>query len=121
MISFENFGDLLKLDIGAFAAKPTSIEGDQKEATLVLWTSANAKMETGIWECTPGRFTADRSAAAEFCHFLQGRIVMTHVDGTRRELGPGDAIMLPRGWKGTWEIVEQTRKIYAFLSDPALG
>lgn len=33
---------------------------------------------------------------------------MTHIDGTRRELGPGAAIILPRGWKGTWEIVEHT-------------
>lgn len=36
---------------------------------------------------------------------------MTHPDGTRSTLGPDDAIMLSRGWKGTWEIVEHTRKI----------
>ena len=49
-------------------------------------------------------------------NFLQGKIVMTHVDGTKKTLGPGDAIMLPKGWKGTWEIVEHTRKIYVFDS-----
>ena len=115
MIHVENFGDLLSRDIGAFAPKPTSIEGDQQEATAVLWTSPDGKMETGIWECTPGRFTADRSAAAEFCHILSGRIEMRHVDGRIEHLGPGDALMLPQGWKGEWLLRAQTRKIYVMI------
>lgn len=117
MISFENFGDLLKLDIGAFAAKPTSIEGDQKEATLVLWTSANAKMETGIWECTPGRFTADRTQNAEVCHLLTGRVTLHNSDGTSQEIRAGEMFALPLGWRGEWTIHEQTRKIYTFLAN----
>jgi uncharacterized cupin superfamily protein len=36
-------------------------------------------------------------------------------------LGTGDAIMLPRGWKGTWEILEHTRKIYVLLADRLQG
>ena len=74
-------------------------------------------MDIGVWECSPGSVTADRSAAADFCYFLQGKIVMTHLDGTRCELGPSDAIMLPRGWKSTWDSLEHTRKIYVFLAD----
>ena len=42
---------------------------------------------------------------------------MTHLDGTRCELGPSDAIRLPRGLKSTWDILEHTRKIYVFLAD----
>lgn len=121
MIDLSVFKDLAGIDPGPFADKPTTLTPGQQEAAVSLWTSPDGALDIGVWECTPGVFTADRSAAAEFCHFLQGRIVMTHADGTRAELGPGDAIMLPRGWKGTWEIVEQTRKIYAFLSDPDRG
>lgn len=121
MIDLSTFTDLAGIDIGTFTDKPTTLEPDQKEAARSLWTSPDGALDIGIWECTPGRFTADRSTAAEFCHFLQGRLVMTHVDGTRKELGPGDALMLPRGWKGTWEIVEHVRKIYVILSDPKQG
>lgn len=116
MIDLLAFKALADIDLGQWADKPTTLTPGQQEAAVSLWTSPDGRLDIGVWECTPGRFTADRSAAAEFCHFLQGRIVMTHLDGTRRELGPGDAIMLPQGWKGTWEIVEQTRKIYAILS-----
>ena len=117
MIDLLAFKDLAGINLGPLADKPTTLTPGQQEAAQALWTSPDGALEIGVWECTPGQFTADRSKAAEFCHFLQGRIVMTHLDGTRRELGPGDAIMLPRGWKGTWEIVEHTRKIYAFLAD----
>lgn len=121
MIDLSTFTDLAGIDIGDFADKPTTLEPGQQEAARSLWTSPDGALDIGIWECTPGRFTADRSMAAEFCYFLQGRLVMTHNDGTRKELGPGDAIMLPRGWKGTWEITEQVRKIYVILSDPQQG
>lgn len=119
MIDLSVFSQLSGLDLGALADKPTALQPGQKEAAVSLWTSPDGAVDIGVWECTPGRFTADRSAAAEFCYFLEGRVVMTQLDGTRRELGPGDALMLPRGWTGTWEIAAHTRKIYVFLSDPA--
>lgn len=121
MIDLSVFKNLAGVELSAFADKPTTLNPGQQEASTELWTSPDGALEIGVWECTPGKFTADRSMAAEFCHFLEGKVVMTHVDGTTTTLGPGDAIMLPRGWKGTWEIVERTRKIYAFLSDPAKG
>lgn len=115
MISFQNFGDLLKLDIGAFEPKPTSIAGDQQEATLVLWTSPDGRLETGIWECTPGRFTADRSQNSEICHLLTGRVTLHNGDGTEQEISAGEMFVLPLGWKGEWTIHDQTRKIYTMV------
>ncbi|WP_276121792.1 cupin domain-containing protein [Pararhizobium qamdonense] len=116
MISFENFGDLLTLDLGAFASKQTSLEGNQEEAAVALWTSADGKMETGVWECTPGRFTADRSQNAEICHILAGRVTLHNTDGTAKEIGAGEMFVLPLGWRGEWTIHEQTRKIYTMVA-----
>ena len=112
MISLEHFGDLLTRDIGPFAPKPTSIEGDQQEASETLWTSPGGGMETGIWECTPGRFTADRSTTSEMCHIISGRVEMRTQDGTVRELTAGDLLTLPQGWRGEWVLKETTRKLY---------
>ena len=116
MISFENFGDLLALDLGDFAAKPTSIEGEQQDAAKALWTSPDGRMETGVWECTPGRFTADRSQAAELCHLLSGRVTLHNGDGSAREIAAGEMFVLPLGWRGEWTIHEQTRKIYTMVA-----
>lgn len=110
---------LAQMDIGPFAAKPTSFEGAQQEASVDLWASADGRVSLGVWECTPGRFTTDRSGSTEFCHFLSGRVEMTHPDGTVQAFGPGDAITLPQGWKGVWHVVEQVRKIYVITRQDA--
>jgi len=115
MISFENFGDLLGLNLGAAAPKPTAIAGDPQEAAVALWKSPDGKMETGVWECTPGRFTADRSQQSEICHILTGRVTLHNGDGTSRDIGAGEMFVLPLGWRGEWTIHEQTRKIYTMI------
>jgi len=114
VIDLSTFSGLADIALDEFSPKPTSVEGDQKEASRTLWSSPDGKLEIGVWECTPGRFTADRSQAAEFCHLLSGAVEMRHVDGRVQHLGPGDALMLPKGWKGEWVLTRQTRKIYAF-------
>jgi hypothetical protein len=37
-------------------------------------------VETGVWECTPGRWRR-QIVAQEFCHFIQGRCTFTPDDG----------------------------------------
>ena len=115
MIDLSGFHALANTPLEAFTAKPTSFEGDQQEASLTLFTSTDGKVEIGVWECTPGRFTADRSTSSEFCHFISGRIEMTHADGSKVQLGAGDAIALPLGWKGEWRVIEQVRKLYVIM------
>jgi uncharacterized cupin superfamily protein len=112
MIDLSAFHSLAMLPLGPLAPKPTSIEGAQQEASVALWSSPDGRVEIGVWECTPGRFTADRSASSEFCHFISGAIEMTHADGNKVLLGPGDAINLPLGWKGEWRVIEHVRKLY---------
>jgi uncharacterized cupin superfamily protein len=107
-----SFHALATLDLGPMAPKPTSFEGDQTEASVTLASHDGGRVEIGVWECTPGRFTADRSTSAEFCHFILGRVEMTHADGRKVLLGPGDAINLPLGWKGEWRVIERVRKLY---------
>ncbi len=49
----------------------------------------------------------------EFCVLLSGRVVITPDGGTAREYGAGDALVLPMGFTGTWDIRETLRKHYA--------
>ncbi|ESY52533.1 cupin [Mesorhizobium sp. LNJC372A00] len=116
MIDLSTFRDLAKAEIGAFSPKPTSIEGDQVEAVRSFFQSPDGTVDVGIWECTPGRFTADRSDSSEICHIISGRVELSRIDGEVRELGPGDLLVLPQGWKGEWLIRETTRKLYMIQS-----
>ncbi|MES2433241.1 MAG: cupin domain-containing protein [Pseudomonadota bacterium] len=115
MIDLSAFLTLANTTLEPFTPKPTSFEGDQQEASTALFTSADGRVEIGVWECTPGRFTADRSASSEFCHFISGKIEMTHADGSKVQLGAGDAIALPLGWKGEWRVIERVRKLYVIM------
>jgi len=112
MSDFSFFTDIAKIDLGPLADRPSSLAPGPKEAAQFLWRSPDGSSDIGIWECTPGKFTVDRTHAGEFCYLLKGRIVITHDKDGTKEFGAGDAISMPRGWKGTWEVLEHVRKIF---------
>lgn len=65
----------------------------------------------GFWESTPGKWRVDYEEW-EFCHILSGISVLTEDGGEARMLKPGDSFIIRPGFKGTWEVVETTRKQY---------
>lgn len=118
MIPFQTFAHLLYTDLGAPEPKPTSFEGNQLEAAKTLWTSQDGLVEIGIWECTPGRFTASRETNSEICHIVSGRVSLHDGDGRSGEVKAGELLVLPIGWKGEWTIHEKTRKLYMLAFQP---
>jgi hypothetical protein len=66
----------------------------------------------GIWSSTVGKWTIHYTEH-EFCHLLAGRVRLTADDGTVRDLSAGDAFVIPAGFRGTWETLENARKYYA--------
>ena len=119
MIDLQTFANLAAVPLGAFAAKPTSLTAGQCEASAKLWTSPDRRTSIGVWECTPGRFTADRSKTAEYCHIISGSATVSNQDGNVvRRIGPGDLLVLPLGWTGEWVIHTQMRKLYVLSAAP---
>ena len=113
MIDFSVFGDLTKIPLTVFTKKPTSVTEGQLEASKELWISADGRIKLGVWECTAGQFTADRSTTAEYCHVISGSaLVENEVEQNIREIKGGDLLVLPKGWKGKWTITEHMRKLY---------
>ncbi len=118
MIDLKTFKDLAAIPVDSFAPKPTSLTEGQLEAGLQLWASEDGLTKIGIWECTPGHFTADRSTVAEYCHIISGRASLRNHDGSgARDLGPGDLLVLPVGWKGEWTIHDHVRKLYVLQAN----
>ena len=79
-----------------------------------LSVERNDGVETGIWECTPGRWRR-QIVAQEFCHFIQGRCTFTPDDGETLHIEAGDARMLPANSTGIWDIQETVRKTYVLI------
>jgi uncharacterized protein len=89
--------------------------GDPQVAARVLARDAASGTEVGVWSCTPGGWPVDSRTDTEVAHILSGRAVITDEGGARRELGAGDAIILPVGWTGRWDVVEDVRKLYVLI------
>ena len=105
MISLESFGDLSQIPAGKFEPKPTTLTDGQTEALVPLWESLDGLTKIGIWDCTIGHFTADRTKSAEICHVLSGSASVVNADGGgKRDIAAGDMLILPIGWTGEWTI-----------------
>lgn len=69
---------------------------------------------TGLWESEPGAWRVDYTED-ELCVIVAGRVRLTEDGGADATFGPGDAFVIPRGFKGVWETIEPARKVYAIL------
>jgi uncharacterized cupin superfamily protein len=106
-------------DLGPFAPKPTALtDDDQVEALRRVWTSAIAEAEAGVWEATEGSFAATRDGYDEICHIVAGRVTVVADGGDPVELGPGDVLITPCGWRGVWHVHERLRKVYVLIRRP---
>ena len=117
MISLESFGDLSEIPAGKFEPKPTTLTDGQTEALVPLWESLDGLTKIGIWDCTIGHFTADRTKSAEICHVLSCSASVVNADGGGKlDIAAGDMLILPIGWTGEWTIHEPMRKTYILIA-----
>lgn len=72
---------------------------------------AEGGLYAGIWEATPGKWRVEYDEW-EFCHILSGVSIVTEEGGEARTVRAGDSFVIRPGFRGTWEVVETTRKEY---------
>lgn len=109
--------DAKLLALPPHSPKPTSIDG-QTETSTTIWESFDGHVETGVWECTTGTFTAFRDGYDEIAHIVSGSATVTSSDGVVVEIGPGSILVTPSGWRGTWTVHDTVRKVYVTRTLP---
>lgn len=72
--------------------------------------------ETGLWECSPGRFQR-QVASGEVMHILAGAgCFLPEASGAEPvEFRAGDTLFFPPDTRGVWEIRETVRKLYVMV------
>ncbi|MGU7784729.1 cupin domain-containing protein [Burkholderia sp. PU8-34] len=88
------------------------LAGNPMQTLTRHYISPCGQFSCGIWECTPGRWTIEYDES-EYCEMLSGVAIVRDRDGNERVLRAGDRFVIPPGFRGTWEVVEACRKIYA--------
>ncbi len=72
---------------------------------------ADGGIYAGIWESTPGKWRIVYDEW-EYFRIIEGYSVVTEDEGEVVHLRAGDSLVLRPGFKGTWEVIETTRKDY---------
>jgi len=96
-------------EIGA-PAPDRLISGDPVFTTWSL-EETDAGLYAGVWQSTPGKWHIVYDEW-EYFNILEGRSVVTSIDGEEVYLKAGDRHILRPGFKGTWEVLETTKKDY---------
>lgn len=71
------------------------------------------ELHVSIFECTPAK-TSHRKRPTdvdEFVYVLSGKLILTETNGTKHEYHPGDSLVLPVGYTGTWEMQGNYREL----------
>ena len=93
------------------------LAGDPVHTATLHFTSADGRFTAGTWASERGTWRVVFTES-EFCHLLEGVIVVTDEAGEKTTFRAGDAFVSPAGFTGTWEIVEPARKLFAFYEVP---
>ncbi len=84
---------------------------------LSVWNhyaDASNQFFAGVWASTRGKWRV-RYVEHEFCCMTQGRVRVTSAAGEQWEFTAGDSFVVPGGFEGTWEVLEDCRKLYAIF------
>lgn len=95
------------------AGQPTEgrvIDGNPQFRTWNIEEAGNG-LFAGVWESTPGKWRIEYDEW-EYCRILTGVSVITEDGGAARTVKAGDSFVLRPGFKGSWEVIETTRKEY---------
>ena len=68
----------------------------------------------GRWAATRGKWRV-RYTENELCVMTAGVVVIESAAGERSTFRAGDAFVVPAGFVGTWEVLEDCAKIYAIF------
>jgi len=82
---------------------------NMKVATLF----SGKELNVSIFECTPAKtdHRTRANASDEFVYVLSGKLILTEPNGTVHQYQPGDSLVLPQGYTGTWEMQGNYREI----------
>lgn len=75
------------------------------------------ELRVSIFESTPAT-TNHRTRPTdvdEFVYVLSGKLILTEPNGTAHEFLPGDSLVLPIGFTGTWEMQGNYRELVVLM------
>lgn len=92
------------------------IAGNPKQTVWKHYADSTGKFFAGIWQSEPGKWHVSYTEE-EYCQIISGRSLITDTSGKTMAVAAGASFVIPRGFVGTWEVVEETRKTYVIYEN----
>jgi len=116
VIAFER-----SLPTEAVAPAPDRIvSGSPSQRVQNVFSDPSGQFFAGRWTSTTGRWRV-AYREHEFCHLLAGRVRLVSASGAERTFGAGESFVVPAGFSGTWEVLEDCEKLYAIFEAVAVS
>lgn len=90
------------------------LTGAPRQLIANYFSDPTQQFHAGRWSSTPGKWRI-RYTESEFCCLTRGRVALEDSSGRRWEFGIGDAFVVPAGFEGSWEVLEECTKFYALF------
>jgi uncharacterized cupin superfamily protein len=91
------------------------------EAVKELYESSPTGLHIGVWAGGPGVLHLTDYPYDEYCFLQEGTLVVTNSSGAVETFRKGDSFVIPKGFKGTWDMKTRMRKQWAVYGPlPAL-
>lgn len=102
-----------------YLAEEKRIHGNPLQQIWLEYTDPSESFFVGIWQSEPGKWHVSYTEE-EYCHILAGLSkVVDASTGQEFTLSSGDRFVVPAGFKGTWEVLETTKKHFVVYEKKA--
>lgn len=87
------------------------LKGSPVQRLYNHYSSPCGQFSAGVWEGEIGQWRVSYTEH-EYCEILQGVSILRDQQGNAKTLRAGDRFVIPAGFSGTWEVLENCRKHY---------
>ncbi|MGA7779856.1 MAG: cupin domain-containing protein [Paraburkholderia sp.] len=101
--------------LGSGEGEFTKLEFGMDEIDWRGAAGQSSKYVAGWWEGKVGTVDFPETAADEAVWLTEGRVALIDVAGNRKEFSAGQGYLLPAGFAGRWETLEDAKKFYVVL------
>jgi uncharacterized cupin superfamily protein len=84
------------------------IAGESRNSGHTFW---EGEMSVKVTSNAPANYRIDPQPFDEFIYILEGELTLIDIEGQKDDFGVGDWLVLPRGWRGTWETRGNYREL----------
>lgn len=88
--------------------------GNPRQTVWLHYTDPSGQFVVGVWRSEPGKWRISYTEE-EYCQMLEGRSIVTDAVGRAVTVAAGESFVIPRGFEGTWEVVDTTLKRFVIF------